>query len=597
MTRPAAPSATSAIALETSAKPTHAMMATGALGSAGSNDALARLNAAMIELKAMAIQPMLQRAMDALRGEDHATATEWSLKALAQDERSGVGWYLLGIARERAGDFSTSVQAYESALKLLPDHAEIANDLGRLAFRMGMPSQAEQLFRHFLGRFPDHPEGANNLACAIRDQHRAEEAIDFLRPAIVKHPETPMLWNTMGTVVAELGDFPNARVFFEEALRLQPQFPKATYNLGNARLALGDAAGALEACEAALAQGPPADERQMMRLARSTILMTLGRVAEGWDEYEARLEPDFNGVTIFQAPGRRWAPGVGLAGRSILVFGEQGLGDEILFANLLPDLVAGLGPSGRLVLAVEPRLVALFQRTFPQAQVGPHATHLAAGRLLRTAPFLGEDTGVDLWTPMASLLREFRPTVESFPAAEGFLVPDPARVDHWREVLKTAPPGPKVGLLWKSAIKAQARQRYYSAFDAWKPVLAVPGVSFVNLQYGDCAEELAQAREQMGVEIWTPPGIDLKQDLDDIAALSYALDLVVGCANATLNIAAACGAPNWLIGTPGAWTMLGTDRFPWYPQTRVFMTPGFGDWDPVMAQMADALAAFASAER
>jgi ADP-heptose:LPS heptosyltransferase len=119
-------------------------------------------------------------------------------------------------------------------------------------------------------------------------------------------------------------------------------------------------------------------------------------------------------------------------------------------------------------------------------------------------------------------------------------------------------------------------------------VLETPGVRFVNLQYGDCAEELEQARAA-GFEIWNPPGINLKDDLDDVAALGCALDLVVGPANATTNIAAACGAPVWLVSTPDAWPKLGTDRYPWYPQARVFNPPAYNAWAPVMAELAQAL--------
>ena len=138
-----------------------------------------------------------------------------------------------------------------------------------------------------------------------------------------------------------------------------------------------------------------------------------------------------------------------------------------------------------------------------------------------------------------------------------------------------------------------ARHRYFSPFAQWEPVLTQPGATFVNLQYGDCAEELAFVKATWGVEIWTPPGIDLKQDLDDVAALCRAVDLVLGFSNATLNIGAACGAPTWLITVPGSWTRLGTaDRYPWYPQTRVFQMEAFGDWGPVMAEAGAALAGF-----
>src|SRR5437588_2780858 len=202
MPRQAQPSATPAHALQTAA-PTPPRLTADSLGKSGSNAALLKLNSAISELKALSAAPMLQRAVDAIRAEDAKGGCEWALKALEQDERSGFGWYLLAIALERAGDFPSSITAYESALKLLPDHAEVANDLGRLAFRLGMAPQAESLFRHFLARYPDHPAGANNLACAIRDQGRHGEAVEILRPAIVNTPDVPMLWNPMATVVSD----------------------------------------------------------------------------------------------------------------------------------------------------------------------------------------------------------------------------------------------------------------------------------------------------------------------------------------------------------------------------------------------------------
>ena len=594
MSRQAQSSATSAHALQTAA-PTPPRLTADSLGASGSNDALAKLNAAISELKAMSAGPMLQRALEAIRAEDAKAGCEWALKALEQDERSGFGWYLLGIALERAGDFPSSIQAYEAALKLLPDHAEVANDLGRLAFRLGMTQQAESLFRHFLARFPDHPEGSNNLACAIRDQGRHGEAVEILRPAIVKTPDVAMLWNTMGTVVSDQGDFANAVVFFEEALRLDPTFPKARYNLGNAKLLQGDATGAIADCEAALGCVLAEDERQMMRLARSTILMALGRVGEGWDDYEARLHPQFNERTQFLFDEPRWEPGCELTGKTLLVVGEQGLGDEVLFANVLPDVIERLGSAGRLILAVEPRLVPIFRRAFPSAEVVEHATYILGGKFARGAPRLENEKGVDLWTPMGSLLREFRRSGGRLSGPRR-LHDRPIRpaVAHWREALRQAPAGPKVGLLWKSAVSKDARHRYFSPFETWAPVLAQKGVSFVNLQYGDCTEELAAASRDFGVDIWSPPGVDLKQDLDDVAALCSAMDLVVGFSNATLNIAAACGVPNLLISTPCAWPRLGTATYPWYPKTRVFLPPSFGEWEPVMAEVADALGAFAA---
>src|SRR6476646_3140463 len=129
MSRQALPTATSAIALQAGAlqfaAPTPQALTSDSIGEAGSAAALAKLNRAVAELKALAIAPMLQRAIDAIRAEDAQTAYEWAVKALEQDEHSGLGWYLLGIALERASDFPNSIRAYEAALKLLPEHGDV----------------------------------------------------------------------------------------------------------------------------------------------------------------------------------------------------------------------------------------------------------------------------------------------------------------------------------------------------------------------------------------------------------------------------------------------------------------------------------------
>ncbi|MDB5469402.1 MAG: flagellar protein FlbA [Caulobacter sp.] len=562
----------------------------GMAGQAGSPAALTRMLEAMAEMKAASLGGVIDQAVAALQKDDFETGGRLAIQALEMDERSGFAWYLLAIARERAGDFPSSVRAYDKALMLIPAHAEVANDMGRLAYRMGMRETAEKLFAHYVSAHPGNPEGINNLACAVRDQGRYDEAVEILRPAIVANPEQAVLWNTLGTVLAEQGDPAGCVTFFDEALRLQPHFPKAQYNRSTARHALADTAGALEDCNAAMAAPMPADEILMMRLARSTMHLTLGDIQRGWDDYEARRDPNFGDVTHYLVERPEWTPGSDLAGKSLLIFGEQGLGDELLFANLLPDVLEALGPQGRLTLSVEPRLVALFQRSFPQVRVGAHATFDVDGRTVRVAPFLDEAelAKIDLWVPLGSLLRGFRGAVAAYPQAAGYLTADPVRVAHWREVLKSGPAGPKIGLLWKSMTAKGARHRWFSPFALWEPVLRTPGICLVNLQYGDCEAELAYAKSQ-GIDIWVPPGIDLKQDLDDVAALTCALDLTVGFSNASLNLAGACGAPVWLVTPQACWTQLGTDRYPWYPQARVFTPTTYADWDEVMAQMAAAL--------
>ncbi len=558
-------------------------------GDSASPESALRLKAAVDGMKMATVKPLLDRAVTAIKGGNWKAGGDQALAALNIDERSGLAWWLLAICREKAGDLMGALSCYEAAVQLCPDQPGVANDLGRLAFQLGQKDTAEKLFAHFLAGHPGHPEASNNLACALRDQQRFNEAIEVLKPALGLHPDSALMWNTLGTVLNETGEIETAITFYSEALRLDAKFARARYNRGNALLTTGDLDGALDDVRTALDNAEPGD-LELMRLALALALIARGELERGWGEYEVRLDPQYREGTQFLIDRPRWTPGMDVAGKSLLIVGEQGLGDEILFANTLPDLMDTLGPGGRLTIAVEPRQVKLFQQSFPTAKVGAHTTFKIDGRItVRAVPFVDLNT-IDAWAPIASLLQRFRPNVAAFPARKAFLAADPARVAHWRAQLDALGPEPKVGVLWKSLKIDSARQRFFAGFDLWKPLLQTPGVRFVNLQYGDCSAEMAAA-EAAGIQVWSPPGIDLKDDLDDVAALACALDLTVGPPNATTNIAAACGADVWLIATPGGWPKLGTDRYPWYPTVTAFTTPALNDWAPVMGEIADRLKA------
>ncbi len=580
-----------ATASETPRPVARAGLAAPVLGDAASAEALREIRAAVSDLPDIDTARLLDRAIGALHAGDYGRGETLALEALGRDDRLGVAWHVLGVSREKLGDFGGSMRCYDAALKLLPDHGAVAGDLGRLAFRLGMPELAAQFFAHFLQSRPGDLEGLNNLACALRDINDFDNAVDLLRSGIMDNPEAEGLWNTLGTVLISRGDGASALTFFDEALRLKPAYGKAYHNRAFARQDLGDAAGALEDCDAALRLGEDLEAHDLatMRFTRAMVLLALGRLREGWEAYEERLSPAFQLSTTFVIDRPRWTPGESLAGQRLLVCGEQGLGDEVLFANLLHDVVAAIGDERLLSVAVEYRLVPLFKRSFPLAEVTPHRTVLHEGRVFCTAPFVENLAAIDHWTPLGSLLSTFRATAESFPRRPSFLVPDPERVAHWGRWL-AAIPGPKVGLLWKSLRPEAERGRQFSPFEQWRPILQTPGAAFVNLQYGDCEAEIALAREAFGVEIWQPPGIDLKHDLDDVAALCRAMDLVIGFSNATFNLAGACGAPAWLLTGAAAWTRLGAEGYPWYPRTRCFASSDYGDWSGVMAQVAEALA-------
>lgn len=560
------------------------------VGDSASVAALERLRGMAAQARLQDVTKHLRQAVAELESGNFDAANLAALKALDLDERCGVAWHALAIAREKLGDLTNALKCYQAAHELLEDPEVVAVDLGRLAYRLDMKDAAEALFRLVLSKDPQAAEAANNLACILKDTGRYAEAIDLLKAAIAHDATNPSFWNTLGTIVSDQGDAAMAMIFFKESLSHDPKFAKASYNLGNAKLLFGDLDGALQDCNAALDMLTTPDETAMMRLARSSIQLCRGELSAGWDDYEARLDPLFSGGTQFAINRPRWEPQTDIAGKSLLIIGEQGLGDEVLFGTVLPDVLADLGPDGQLALALEPRLLPLFSRSFPTVNLGAHATYGINEKTVRVVPFVKNPEEIDYWVPMASLLRQYRPSLDAFPQTNRFLVADTARIKHWQQVLGQAPPGPKVGILWKSLKMLGSRNNAFSPFALWAPILQTLGVCLVNFQYGECEEELAWARSELGVEIWQPPGIDLKNDLDDVAALSCALDLTIGFANATTNIAAACGNRVWLISPPGAWPRLGTDRMPWYPSAEVFVSESPGDWTPTMAAVAAKLA-------
>jgi tetratricopeptide (TPR) repeat protein len=564
--------------------------AQGMAGDAASPAAISRLSKSLAGTRSAKAQrkglELLKLSLAAIRVDDFERATQRALDALKVDETNGLAWHVLAICQEKQNRFGPAIHAYEAALQLLPDHTDIAHDLGRLAQRLGYLDISEKLLLKFLAANPGHIEATNNLACVMRDQNRYGDAIETLRPLLEIEADSAVLWNTLGTVLNDQGRLNEALTFFEEALRLDPTFAKARYNRANARRPLGDVAGAIEDMEAALPGAENGYEVAMMNMARALMLMGEARIPEAFEAYEVRLDPNLPDAMHVAVDAPRWDPKTeDIAGKRVLVVGEQGIADELVFANCLNDLIEAVGPDGQVYLAVEARMAGLFQRGFPKAIVGGHKAVRLEGRLTRYVPFTEDmDPKLDHWVPIASLMAVYRPTLESFPGPGQIIVPDPDKVEYWKGELAKLPAGLKVGLHWKSLVMTGARAAFFAAgFQRWEPILTTPGCVMVNLQCGDVSEDLAAA-EAAGVFIWTPP-INLKDDLEDVAALSVACDVVLGPGIAGTNIAAASGARTWMVAAPDDWHLMTTDHYVFYPDVKIFVRGAVDGWPEVIDRM------------
>ena len=500
--------------------------------------------------------------------------------------RDADAWRRKARAFQARGDLPAALDACQTALGLDPASHETVHLLADIAFRIGQFDMAAKFYAHLLAQGDHDPLTVRAYAEALRESGQVDAALDLLKPTLAANPTLAPLWETLGTTMVAKGDRPTALIFLDEALRLDPGNLNARFHRGAVRFDEGDVRGALDDVTTCAKGFKDAGNRASAELTAAHMALGTGDLSAGWRWYEGRHKRGTLGEVDYVTRLPRWKGGP-LSGKRLFISAEQGLGDEVLFASLLPDILTDIG-DGHAGLAVEPRLVPLFQRSFPDVTVMAHKTQTVDGRIRRTFPDL-KARDYDAWALLGDFLPVHRGGIDAFPARDRFLTPDPDRVAHWRDQLAKLGPEPKVGILWKSLKSTELRDRYFSPFAQWRDVLTVPGVHFINVQYGDTAAEMAEAKAA-GLTVTTPQGIDLKDDLDDLAALTATLDLVVGPANATSNIAAAVGTPIWMLMPPRAWLMLGRDDYLWYPKARTFVAPRFGDWTPALAEMKAALA-------
>jgi hypothetical protein len=196
--------------------------------------------------------------------------------------------------------------------------------------------------------------------------------------------------------------------------------------------------------------------------------------------------------------------------------------------------------------------------------------------------------------PVGDLSRWLRPTLNHFPSHSGYLTPPPDRVALWKEHLGHLGAGLKVGISWRSSNLKGRRALSCTSLDQWGAVFGVKGVHFVNLQYDECNTELAQARARFGVPIHAYSDVDLLDDMDEAAALTKALDLVISAPTSVALLSGALGVPTWQMNFGADWTRHGTEGYPWFPSIKVFPRAHDQTWEDILERIAELLALRAS---
>lgn len=484
----------------------------------------------------------------------------------------------LGTALREAGRAEEAIGLLERAAQLKPQSEAVHNNLGIAYFERSRFAEAEACYRKALALRPSFHEAKNNLGNALSALGSADAAIACYREVIAQAPDYPDAHSNLGLILQERGEVAAAIACYEKALALRPDHADAINNMGYLLQEQGRRRDAMALYARALAADPGS--------ARAGYNLGLAHLCElefepGWKLHERRYHtkppiavPRAFSIPVFTAAD--WG-----AGQRLAIWREQGVGDQLLYSTLVPELAA----RGQVfVLEADARLVAAFQRAHPEWNVVAPETS--------TAAFAACDRHIAL----ASLPLLLRPSLASFEAQpRALLAADPARVAAFRERL--AAPGARVaGISWRSfqpKTRGYLQAKKSASLDAFMALSQRTGLRLLDLQYGDTAAERA-AFAARGGRLARLDDLDLFNDLDGVLAAIEACDLVITTSNVTAHLAAVLGKRTLLVYLAANppfhyWVTDANGRCLWYPSMHIVTGRDLDTWDKAFTRAVELL--------
>jgi tetratricopeptide (TPR) repeat protein len=506
------------------------------------DEATASLNEAL-KIDPFCVQAMSNLGAISIKKKDIPEAQRLLERALEFDPLSFEARVNLAVVFQKQWKWDRALLMLEEAARIKPAHPEVRYNLARAYWHREDYAAAEQALRDVMRLAPTLIDAAVDLGKIFYETGRASEALAQMRSVLQQNPDRPVAHVSLGFALETTGDFGQAMDCYEKALALDPGDVQAHVN-------------------------------------RGVLWILTGDFERGWPEYEWRLRTEELIDAYRRFPMPRW-DGSALAGRTLLVHAEQGLGDEMMYASCIPEVIA---QANQCVIECADKLVPLFSRSFPQAMI----RGMAKGN---TAEWLKDLPPIDAQIPAGSLPLHFRRKAADFPRARAYLKADPAKVTAWRTRLAELPGRLKVGLSWRGGVPMTGKVLRSIPIERLLPVLQQEGIGFVNLQYGSAQDDLDRMARLHGISIkhWQE-AID---DYEETAALMCALDLTISVCTAVVHLGGALGRPVWTMAPlrPEARYGVSGATMPWYSSVRMFRQSRFADWESVIATVARELAA------
>lgn len=474
----------------------------------------------------------------------------------------------LGAIAFEQKDYAAAESLYRRVLALAPRHWEAVFGLGLVLLRTDKLALAEEQFRLAVSLDEEKCDARFCLGEVLLHQDRYAESQACYREILERNQKSIPALLGIGIVALHVEQLRDAIVFFRRAVSIEPSNLDALNNLALAYFDLGLFSIAERIARQTIEMAGSGEGSDVAIQNLGQYQLRRGILAEGWRNTERRKSRRAGDKLPFPA----WE-GEPLAGKRILVWQDQGVGDVVFFATLFAEVIE---QAAAVILECDKKLVPLLRRSFPAAIIVPRSPK---------HPLAQEN--IDFHCAGGSLPMMLRSDFSSFPRPpKSILVVDKPRRSYWCERLHMFGDGLKVGICWRSMLSRGRRNLSYSELSEWREIFAMPGVRFVNLQYDRCAEELAEVQALFGKEVANFREIDMLDDLDESAALISALDLVISAPTSVSMLAAAVGTPTYLATVHSDWSSLGRRRDPWFGQIRRYPRKWNQSWDEIFSTMA-----------
>lgn len=474
----------------------------------------------------------------------------------------------LGEIHYLLGQFEPAMETLVNALKLVPEDQQAGYYLAASLYELGLFEEAFEYGDNVILRNPNHTDGLHLIGNILFELGRHDDAIKILERAIIIAPSREEFYFVMGRSQMMLGRYEQALESMESALSIHPGDLDALSKLGELLHLLGKYEDANSLFRQATTIEPEFVEAQY-KLTYSYL--ALGETKKGLEQYGWRWKCNGADERYRNSAIPEWDGRSEINDKTLLLWPEQDLHNVLTWSSAI-ERAAAL--SNKCIVEAHPNLTALFARSFPDVEIVEMQEEINANHF-----------DADVHLPMGDIF--LRTGVDEAAGCDAYLVPDAARVEYWRHRLKEIGDGPYVGIGWTGEEVSLEEAPNYTMIDHWQPVFDTD-MTFISLQRGAANEALELAREEFGAKIHLFDDLQSLNDLDDVAALSAALDLVISPSTTTAAISAGVGTMTWLL----SWTESMRNNLlhlPRGPHIQVFERSSADNWDVVFEQVSQNL--------